>query len=300
MAQVSIGQPLDTIKVRLQLESTRFKGPMDCLVQTIKNEGFFALYKGMASPLVGIGSVNAVLFATYSRLKELQATTANQQLTIPQIAIAGSGAGAVNSVLASPVELLKIRMQAQYGKPSLLTSTAGSNIVVYKGPIDCAKQLIKEYGIRNGLFRGFWATVAREIPGYAGFYAGFEFTKRKLAPVGTSPDDLSPGRLMLSGSIGGVSYWLCSYPLDVVKSKVQNQKAPPKGGIFYIFTITKSIYKTEGLKTFTRGITPTRLATNVIKDHETMDCPFLWKDSTDPRTVHRQAGRLGSLDIPNN
>ncbi|CAJ0748564.1 2914_t:CDS:1, partial [Entrophospora sp. SA101] len=42
------------------------------------------------------------------------------------------------------------------------------------------------------------------------------------------------------------------------------------------------------------------LATNVIKDHETMDCPFLWKDSTDPRTVHRQAGRLGSLDIPNN
>ncbi|CAJ0833636.1 1376_t:CDS:2 [Entrophospora sp. SA101] len=43
-----------------------------------------------------------------------------------------------------------------------------------------------------------------------------------------------------------------------------------------------------------------RLATNVIKDHETMDCPFLWKDSTDPRTVHRQAGRLGSLDIPNN
>ncbi|CAH1759684.1 8939_t:CDS:2 [Entrophospora sp. SA101] len=272
MAQVSIGQPLDTIKVRLQLESTRFKGPMDCLVQTIKNEGFFALYKGMASPLVGIGSVNAVLFATYSRLKELQATTANQQLTIPQIAIAGSGAGAVNSVLASPVELLKIRMQAQYGKPSLLTSTAGSNIVVYKGPIDCAKQLIKEYGIRNGLFRGFWATVAREIPGYAGFYAGFEFTKRKLAPVGTSPDDLSPGRLMLSGSIGGVSYWLCSYPLDVVKSKVQNQKAPPKGG----------------------------LATNVIKDHETMDCPFLWKDSTDPRTVHRQAGRLGSLDIPNN
>ena len=46
MAQVIVGQPIDTIKVRLQLDHTRFKGAWDCGIQTIKNEGFFALYKG--------------------------------------------------------------------------------------------------------------------------------------------------------------------------------------------------------------------------------------------------------------
>lgn len=255
MSQVIVGQPLDTIKVRLQVESTRFKGPMDCFMQTVKNEGFFALYKGMAAPLVGIGAVNALLFATYSRLKSIQATSLNEQLVLHKIAIAGAGAGFINSVLSSPVELLKIKMQAQYGSSK---AKIGTGELIYKGPIDCARHLISEFGIRNGLFRGFWATVAREIPAYAGFYSGFEYFKRKLTPEGSSPDSLPPSKLMLAGSFGGFSYWLCCYPLDVVKSKVQNMKNPPKG-FFYVFTTISSIYKTEGARAFTRGITPTIL-----------------------------------------
>lgn len=46
MSQVIVGQPLDTIKVRLQLDQGRFKGAWDCTVQTVQKEGFFALYKG--------------------------------------------------------------------------------------------------------------------------------------------------------------------------------------------------------------------------------------------------------------
>jgi len=207
----------------------------------------------MASPLVGIGAVNALLFAAYSRLKAIQATFPNEQLALYKIAIAGAGAGAINSVLSSPVELLKVKMQAQYGK-----ATAGNSGLIYKGPIDCSKHLIREFGIRNGLFRGFWATVAREIPAYAGFYSGFEFAKRKLTPEGSSPDSLPPSKLMLAGSLGGCSYWICCYPFDVVKSKVQNQKNPPKG-FFYVFTTISSIYKSEGARALTRGITPTIL-----------------------------------------
>jgi hypothetical protein len=46
MANVLVGQPLDTIKVRLQLDQGKFKGAWDCTLQTIQKEGFFALYKG--------------------------------------------------------------------------------------------------------------------------------------------------------------------------------------------------------------------------------------------------------------
>lgn len=69
----------------------------------------------------------------------------------------------------------------------------------------------------------------REIPAYAGFYAGYETTKRafqrRLGP------DLPIWALLSSGAIGGVGYWLACYPLDVIKSRVQLANAPPsKGG----------------------------------------------------------------------
>ena len=90
---------------------------MDILVQTVRNEGVFALYKGkdrnlvdgsrltvpstgMASPLVGIAAVNSLLFAAYNVSKRV--VTPFPDITLPQVALAGSMAGAINSVLASP------------------------------------------------------------------------------------------------------------------------------------------------------------------------------------------------------
>lgn len=44
----------DTIKVRLQTsEKVQFKGPLDCLLQTLRHEGVRGLYKGATPPLVG-------------------------------------------------------------------------------------------------------------------------------------------------------------------------------------------------------------------------------------------------------
>lgn len=44
----------DTIKVRLQTtQRAQFKGPLDCLLQTVRNEGVRGLYKGATPPLVG-------------------------------------------------------------------------------------------------------------------------------------------------------------------------------------------------------------------------------------------------------
>jgi solute carrier family 25 (mitochondrial carnitine/acylcarnitine transporter), member 20/29 len=44
----------DTIKVRLQTtKNTHFKGPMHCVLETIRKEGVRGLYKGATPPLVG-------------------------------------------------------------------------------------------------------------------------------------------------------------------------------------------------------------------------------------------------------
>jgi solute carrier family 25 carnitine/acylcarnitine transporter 20/29 len=51
---LAVGHPFDTVKVRLQTTDTsHFRGPMDCLLQTVRKEGFAGLYKGATPPLVG-------------------------------------------------------------------------------------------------------------------------------------------------------------------------------------------------------------------------------------------------------
>ncbi len=47
----------------------------------------------MASPLVGVAAVNALLFAAYSNFKKLQEPYPGGPLTLGQIGIAGAGAG---------------------------------------------------------------------------------------------------------------------------------------------------------------------------------------------------------------
>lgn len=55
---------------------------------------------------------------------------------------------------------MKIRLQNQ-------TSTRGDS--VYKGPIDCIKQIVKKDGTR-GMFKALPTTLLREAPSYGGMF----------------------------------------------------------------------------------------------------------------------------------
>jgi solute carrier family 25 (mitochondrial carnitine/acylcarnitine transporter), member 20/29 len=56
--------------------------------------------EGMASPLIGIAGVNSLLFASYGVSKRI--ISPFPDLSLKQIALAGSMAGAANAILASP------------------------------------------------------------------------------------------------------------------------------------------------------------------------------------------------------
>lgn len=244
-AQVLVGQPLDTIKTRAQIAPKgMFTGPMDILKQTLRNEGFLALYKGMASPLIGIAGVNSLLFAAYGISKRI--ISPFPQLSLQQIAAAGAMAGAANAILASPVEMFKVRMQAQYGGKD------------DKRLREVVREEWSKYGFRNGIMRGYWVTVAREIPAYAGFYTAFEFSKRQFGSK--YGKDIPVWALLASGSTGGIAYWLSCYPLDVVKSRVQQRTTPPTGNpVRYISHELRTILAESGFSGLFKGLTPSLL-----------------------------------------
>ncbi|KAH8110504.1 mitochondrial carrier [Phellopilus nigrolimitatus] len=246
-AQVLIGQPLDTIKTRAQIApKSMFKGPMDILAQTLRKEGALALWKGMASPLIGIAGVNSLLFTSYAVSKRI--ISPFPEFSLRQISAAGAMAGAANSLLASPVEMFKVRMQGQYGEASDKRLRA------------VVSDMWTQWGFRKGIMRGFWVTVAREIPAYAGFYTGFEFVKRRFRRRYSGPEGLPVWALLASGSCGGISYWLACYPLDVIKSRVQLRATPPTGTpVQYIAHEFKAIVTESGFIGLFRGLSPSLL-----------------------------------------
>ncbi|KAF7314068.1 hypothetical protein HMN09_00565800 [Mycena chlorophos] len=263
-AQVLVGQPLDTVKTRAQIAPSEclcvsltgfswdasspegmFKGPMDILTQTIRKEGVFALYKGMLSPLLGIAGVNSLLFASYGFSKRVVSPFG--QLSLPQTAVAGAMAGAANAILASPVEMFKVRMQGQYGA----ADDKRLRVVV--------SEMWSKWGFRKGIMRGYWVTVAREIPAYAGFYTAYEFSKRRFA-ARYGNQQIPVWALLASGSTGGIAYWLACYPLDVIKSRIQLREAPPSGTpVQYIAHEVKAIIAESGWAGLFRGLSPSLL-----------------------------------------
>lgn len=66
MAVVYVGQPLDTVKVKMQTFPHLYKGMYDCLKQTLKNDGVIrGLYAGTTPAIMANVAENSVLFAAY-------------------------------------------------------------------------------------------------------------------------------------------------------------------------------------------------------------------------------------------
>nr|AKN21591.1 slc25a-23 [Schmidtea mediterranea] len=248
---VVVGQPLDTIKVRLQAmpipkpgELPLYKSMADCFLQTLKNEGPFGFYKGMAAPLIGVTPMFAVCFFGYNLGRKLQVKDENTPLTKPQIFAAGMLSGVFTTAIMTPGERVKCLLQVQ---------GASSGPPKYKGPADVVKQLYKEGGIRS-IYKGTAATLLRDIPATGTYFMSYEWLKESLTPEGGDKAHLSAGRTLIAGGFAGMCNWLVCIPPDTLKSRLQTA---PEGkypnGLRSVF---REMMANEGLIGLYRGVSP--------------------------------------------
>ncbi|KAL5230403.1 hypothetical protein ABZP36_029179 [Zizania latifolia] len=256
-ANLVVGHPFDTIKVKLQSQPTpalgqlpKYAGAVDAVKQTIAAEGPRGLYKGMGAPLATVAAFNAVLFTVRGQMEALLRSEPGQPLTVNQQVVAGAGAGVAVSFLACPTELIKCRLQAQ---SALAEAAAASGTALPKGPIDVAKHVVREAGMK-GLFKGLVPTMGREVPGNAVMFGVYEATKQYLAG-GQDTSNLGRGSLILAGGLAGAAFWLSVYPTDVIKSVIQvdDYKKPRYSGSIDAF---KKIVAADGVKGLYKGFGP--------------------------------------------
>ncbi|KAI9810396.1 MAG: hypothetical protein M1827_006282 [Pycnora praestabilis] len=166
--------------------------------------------------------------------------------------IGGGVAGAVSRTVVSPLERLKILFQIQsVGREEYKMS-------VWKGLM----KMWREEGWR-GFMRGNGTNCIRIVPYSAVQFGSYNFYKRFVEP---SPGaDLSPLRRLVCGGAAGITSVVCTYPLDIVRTRLSIQSASfavlgeaARKQLPGMRTTLIGMYKTEGgIRALYRGIIPT-------------------------------------------
>ncbi|POW00858.1 hypothetical protein PSHT_12833 [Puccinia striiformis] len=148
-------------------------------------------------------------------------------------AAAGSLTG-IGEIVLLPLDVLKIKRQTN---PEAFRSRGFLQIVSDEG---------------FSLYRGWGWTAARNAPGSFALFGGSAFTKEYLFKL----EDYSKAtwsQNFVCSIAGSISSIAISQPLDVIKTRIQNQNFESKqGGVMVI----KDIMKHEGFRAFFKGLTP--------------------------------------------
>ncbi|KAK7271912.1 hypothetical protein RJT34_28182 [Clitoria ternatea] len=245
IAGIISGYPLDTVRVMQQNSNNTNASAFSILRNLVAKEGPASLYRGMAAPLASVTFQNALVFQIYAVLSRAfsQSISANEPASLKGVALGGFCTGALQSILLSPVELVKIRLQLQ--NTGQLTETQ-------KGPIQVAKNIWKREGIR-GTYRGLGITMLRDAPAHGLYFWTYEYTREKLHPGCRKSCGESLDTMLISGGFAGVVSWVFSYPLDVIKTRLQAQR-PSSLKYKGILDCLRNSIKDEGYIFLWRGL----------------------------------------------
>jgi len=245
---VVVGHPFDLTKTRLQTAPPGlYKGALDVVKKTIAQDGLTGLYRGVVPPLLGVTPIFAVSFWGYHASRQLifalTPTRTSQPLSTAEVATAGFLSGIPSALVTAPVERAKVLLQVE--------GQAGSQ-AKYKGLADVLSHLYREGGVRS-IFRGTGATLVRDCPGGAVYFAAYEVSKKALTPAGSSPSDLNVGAIILSGGLAGVAMWTLAIPPDVIKSRIQ---AAPTGTYSGMLDCMQKTIAQDGVRALWKGFGP--------------------------------------------
>ncbi|KAI3385826.1 hypothetical protein SNEBB_000585 [Seison nebaliae] len=157
--------------------------------------------------------------------------------------IAGSLAGATASFLTYPLDLARARMAVTNREVFRSFSQIFKNVIETKGYI--------------GLYHGSLPTVLGTIP-YAGF--GF-FTYESLKHIHrerTGNDEPSPFERMAFGGLAGLIGQSASYPLDIIRRRMQTAAVLHPPNVVYecrnIYSTFQYVIRQDGVRGLYKGL----------------------------------------------
>uniref|UniRef100_A0A8D2Q630 Solute carrier family 25 member 48 n=1 Tax=Varanus komodoensis TaxID=61221 RepID=A0A8D2Q630_VARKO len=144
---VGIGGPVDLIKIRLQMQTqsflegknpkTAYRGPIHCVGSILRQEGLAGLYRGSAAMLLRDVPGYCLYFIPYTLLCQWITPEGCLSPGPFSVWLAGGLAGAISWGTATPMDVVKSRLQAD-----------GVYLNKYKGVLDCISQSYHNEGLK--------------------------------------------------------------------------------------------------------------------------------------------------------
>ncbi|GAA6228157.1 calcium-binding mitochondrial carrier protein SCaMC-3 [Lates calcarifer] len=238
--------PLDRLKVFLQVHGSSSRGInlWSGLRGMVQEGGVFSLWRGNGINVLKIAPESAIKFMAYEQIKwVIRGNREGGSLRLQERFIAGSLAGATAQTIIYPMEVLKTRLT--------LRKTGQ-----YSGMADCARQILKTEGVR-AFYRGYLPNTLGIIP-YAGIDLAVYETLKNAWLQRYCVDSADPGVLVLlgCGTISSTCGQLASYPLALIRTRMQAQAVTEGKPKLTMVGQFKYIISHEGVPGLYRGITP--------------------------------------------
>jgi len=215
-------------------------GMLEVICHVLQKEGIHGFYSGIRMIMLSQAFIKALAFAANESCHSWLLSGDNTYLHLSStqnLLFAACFAGFVTSFVVTPVERLKVVMQAS---PS----------DYYKNEADVLDRILRKDRWEGLLTRGLGATIAREVPSYGLFFSIYgslmgTYEASLLGPV------FAP---LLFGAVSGIGSRVPVYPFDVVKTLVQNSEGGDEGQSTSAFDTAVQLYKEGGITAFFDGV----------------------------------------------
>ncbi|XP_052145213.1 calcium-dependent mitochondrial ATP-magnesium/phosphate carrier protein 3-like [Oryza glaberrima] len=241
--------PLDRLKVIMQVQTNR-----TTVLQAVKDiwregslRGFF---RGNGLNVVKVAPESAIRFYAYEMLKEyiMKSKGENKSdIGTSGRLMAGGLAGAVAQTAIYPIDLVKTRLQ---------TFACGSGKIPSLGAL--SRDIWMQEGPR-AFYRGLVPSLLGMVP-YAGIDLTVYETLKEMSKTYVLKDS-DPGPLVQlgCGTVSGALGATCVYPLQVIRTRLQAQRANSEAAYRGMSDVFWKTLQHEGISGFYKGLVPNLL-----------------------------------------
>lgn len=251
MVATAVVQPVDMVKVRLQLAGEGSAagarpGALTVAKDIVASGRARDLYTGLSAGLLRQAVYTTArigFFDTFVKKLTVRARASGQEVGFAERAAAGLTAGGLAAMLGNPADLALIRMQSDGLKPVAERAR-------YTSVLDALLRIARAEGV-PALWAGCAPTVVRAMALNFGQLAFFAEAKARLSHSGLAPHN----QTLAASAAAGFFASFFSLPFDFVKTRLQKQTRAPDGSLPYrnmVDCFTK-VAKDEGLLRFYRG-----------------------------------------------
>ncbi|NWY01917.1 S2548 protein, partial [Nothoprocta ornata] len=182
---VAIGTPVDLVKIRLQMQTQPllqanipstppvpgfpvYRGPMHCFRTVLQKEGITGIYRGAGAMLLRDVPGYCLYFIPYVFFCAWITPDGCISPSPSSVWLAGGVAGAISWGTATPMDVVKSRLQAD-----------GVYVNRYKGILDCILQSYQSEGLKV-FFRGITVNAVRGFPMSSAMFLGYELSLKAM------------------------------------------------------------------------------------------------------------------------